>query len=74
LDVSSNILLRWLDCGGNQLTSLDLSYNNQLEQLEIREMPSLYKVCVWKIPFTAYVYNYHSPNVYFTMDCSGGRK
>jgi len=37
-------------------------------------MPSLYKVCVWKIPFTAYVYNYHSPNVYFTMDCSGGRK
>jgi len=41
--------------------------------LNIMYMPSLYKVCVWIIPFppagvTADID--YSPNVYFTMDCS----
>jgi len=37
-------------------------------------MPSLYKVCVWEMPFPPAfvdVYTENSPNVYFTTDCTG---
>jgi hypothetical protein len=40
-------------------------------------MPSLYKVCVWEMPFPpsypsyfVYVNKIDSPNVYFTTDCT----
>jgi hypothetical protein len=41
--------------------------------LTLVSMPSLYKVCVWKMPFPptgVTVDTNGSPNVYFTMDCS----
>jgi len=41
--------------------------------LELKDMPSLYKVCVWEMPFPpsgVEVFTSNSPNVYFTTDCS----
>jgi len=41
--------------------------------LYIQEMPSLYEVCVWVVPFPpdgVEVETRGSPNVYFTTDCS----
>jgi len=82
LDVSnqSDLLILW--CGGNQLTSLDVSNNSFLGQhvgytfscfLEIGDMPSLEKVCVWTMPFPPEGFLLcadGSPNAYFTTDCS----
>jgi len=62
-----------LQCGGNLLTSLDLSKNIAINYLTIKSMPSLYKVCVWTMPFPPVgveVDTTNSPNVYFTTDCS----
>jgi hypothetical protein len=71
-----NVLL----CGGNQLTSLDISNNGTLASqhnfyynLDIGNMPSLGKVCVWTMPFppgSIDLFMEGSPNVYFTLDCS----
>jgi hypothetical protein len=40
----------------------------------INDMPSLYEVCVWELPFpTEEIYDLDttgSPNVYFTTECS----
>jgi hypothetical protein len=33
-------------------------------------MPSLFKVCVWIIPFPVQAYTDGSPNIYYTTDCS----
>jgi len=44
-----------------------------LDNVYIKDMPSLYKVCVWEIPFPpdgVYIYATNSPNVYFTTDCN----
>ncbi len=65
--------LTYLSCAGNLLTSLDVSKNNALITLDISEMPSLYKVCVWSEPFPhegLWLYSDGSPNVFFTIDCS----
>jgi len=70
--------LEVLICKGNQLTSLDISNNHEFGSgwncnLDIRDMPSLTKVCVWVIPFPPEGLNLcsdGSPNVYFTTDCS----
>ena len=73
LDVSNNTALYWLSCTDNQLTTLDVSNNTALSWLHLTNMPSLYKVCVWEMPFpTAKVVvdTTDSPNVYFTTDCS----
>jgi len=62
-----------LECGGCKLTSLDISNNTSLRKLQLKDMPSLYKVCVWEIPFPPVgvkVDTTGSPNVYFTTDCS----
>jgi hypothetical protein len=68
-----------LKCGGNQLSRLDISNNPGLRlttwetTLDIRNMPTLYKVCVWTIPFPPegmQVDSTGSPNVYFTTECS----
>jgi Leucine-rich repeat (LRR) protein len=76
LDVSRNTILNFFDCSGNQLSSLDVSNNRNIWRLDIGEMPSLYKVCVWEMPFPQAfisVYKTNSPNVYFTTDCAGGK-
>jgi Leucine-rich repeat (LRR) protein len=79
LDVSNNTLLTKLLCSFNQLTSLDISNNNSIKELYISAMPSLYKVCVWEMPFPPTDAHYvhvdmtDSPNVYFTTDCTGGK-
>ena len=75
LDVSKNTALGVLICGSNQLSGLDISNNSYMIFLDIKEMPSLYEVCVWEMPFPPAgvdVYTDGSPNVYFTTECSGG--
>jgi len=73
LDVSNNETLGHLSCGDNQLTTLDVSNNTALVELHLDNMPSLYKVCVWEMPFPpagVVVNKKDSPNVYYTTDCS----
>jgi Leucine-rich repeat (LRR) protein len=82
LDVTQQSDLRVLSCGGNQMTSLDISNNSKLGNwalifvcdLEINNMPTLEKVCVWTMPFPTEDLRFcrleGSPNVYFTTDCS----
>jgi Leucine-rich repeat (LRR) protein len=73
LDVSKSTTLWYLDCANNQLTSLDVSNNRGLIQLLLSDMPTLYEVCVWEMPFPPEdieVNSARSPNVYFTTDCA----
>jgi len=73
LDVSNCIALKYLDCRWNKLTTLDLSKNTSLGEMSLGMMPSLYKVCVWAMPFPptgVITITFGSPNLYFTMDCS----
>ena len=73
IDVSNNIALLRLFCSYNQLTTLDVSNNTALSRLYLKDMPSLYKVCVWEMPFPPAgvdVDTTDSPNVYFTTDCN----
>ena len=72
LDISDCTALKSLDCEGNQLTSLDVSNNTALQLLYLGDMPTLYKVCVWEMPFPpggVRVYIAGSPNVQFNTDC-----
>jgi Leucine-rich repeat (LRR) protein len=46
LDVSNNTALVVLHCFSNQLTSLDISNNTSLNNIQIRDNPSLSEVCV----------------------------
>jgi len=66
-----------LYCGGNQLSNLDISNNDKIWRLKINDIPSLYKVCVWVVPFPPLIIfelnTTNSPNVYFTTDCAGGK-
>ena len=70
LDVSQNTALNLLDCSENQLTGLDVSANTKLYDLYLKKMPSLYEVCVWKLPIPFYAYTFGSPNVLFTTECN----
>jgi len=80
LDVSNNTVLKVLACSGNQFSDLDISYNNELGnysgefvEVDISQMPTLYKVCVWEMPFPpegVIVDTTGSPNIYFSTDCS----
>ena len=82
LDVSNNTALKGLGCSDNQLTSLNISKNIELLTgfampggLGLSNMPTLYEVCVWEIPFpppdrNGSVDTTGSPNVYFTTECS----
>ena len=72
-DLSTNIALQSLYCGTNQLTSLDVSVCIALEELNLSQMPTLYEVCVWEMPFPPAGISVDiedSPNVYFTTDCA----
>ena len=71
--IEAFVNLDTLNCGRNQLTSLDVSNNTLLDQLYLRDMPSLFEVCVWEIPFPPDGVNVNisnSPNVFFTTDCN----
>ena len=80
LDVSSCTSLSLLSCSSNKLTTLDVSNNTALgsgsnspPDLRISDMPTLFEVCVWTMPFPptgVLVDTTGSPNVYFTTDCS----
>ena len=73
LDISNNTDLEILGCRSNYFTTLDVSNNTALILLYLRNMPSLYQVCVWEMPFPpagVYVSTTGSPNVYFTTDCN----
>ena len=73
LDVSNNTALTELYCHDNQLTSLNLTNNTAINYLGLMSLPSLYKVCVWTMPFPpdgVTVATIDSPNVYFTMECN----
>ena len=75
LDVSNNPYLNYLECGSNLLDSLDISNNGMILSLIINNIPTLYKVCVWTIPFppgngSIYVDSEGSPNIYFTDECN----
>jgi hypothetical protein len=73
LDVSMNPGLLDLYCGGNKLTVLNITNNTSLRKLDIHNMPTLDKVCVWALPFPPsdlVVEATDSPNVYFSTDCS----
>ena len=73
LDFSVTPYLESLDCSLNRLTSLDLTHNIYIKGLSLNYMPTLFKVCVWKMPSPYYIYSLQtsgSPNVYFSTDCS----
>jgi hypothetical protein len=73
LDLSGNPYLEEIHCGGNKLTRLDITHNTYLKGIWLNDMPSLYKVCVWKMPFPVSIYVVEttgSPNVYYSTDCS----
>ena len=72
LDVSRCPLLRWLCCSFNPLASLDISKNVYCRGLILKEMPSLYEVCVWDpFPGLVNIDTTGSPNVCFQTDCNG---
>jgi hypothetical protein len=73
LELSNSPELKELLCSYNFLTSLDVRSCTSLELLELAYIPSLYKICVWTMPFPpagVSVNMSESPNVYFTMDCN----
>jgi Leucine-rich repeat (LRR) protein len=73
IDVSHQPDLIELICGGNLLSTCDVSGNPALEWLYLDNMPSLGEVCVWTTPFPPEGCNIDttdSPNVYFTTECS----
>jgi hypothetical protein len=73
--------LKLLACGNNKLSNLDISKNINLfsdmvlfdGHLDLSNMRTLYKVCVWEMPFPPTARNHvdteGSPNVIFTTDC-----
>jgi len=84
LDVSHNLDLIFLICGSNQLSNINISNNINLLSspflhlngiLDLSQMPTLYEVCVWEMPFPpedifGSVDTTDSPNVYFATDCA----
>jgi hypothetical protein len=81
-DLSHNMALCNLYCSNCNLTSLDISNNTSLGLvfpdhypciLDIGDMPSLEKVCVWILPFPLedfQICSEGSPDFYFTIDCN----
>ena len=73
LDLSNNILLQFLFCYSTLLTRLDISSNTALVFIDLSDIPTLFEVCVWEMPFppTGVEVNLtDSPNAYFTVDCA----
>lgn len=73
LNFNNNKGLTYLYCGGNLLTRLNVSINSSLQQLDLSNLPALYKVCIWISPFPSaglWVTTSGSPNAYFSTDCN----
>lgn len=58
-----------LQCAGNELISLNIKYSTGISYLDISNMPSLEKLCVWEIPFPVNLSAINSPNVTYTTNC-----
>jgi hypothetical protein len=57
------------------IRQLDISNNTKLTSICFSNMPNLYQVCVWTMPFPpegVEVDTSDSPNVYFTTECATG--
>lgn len=70
IDVSVNTELRKLSTCGNNLNSLDISKNKTLILLGIDNMPELYEVFVWQLPFPPdglRVLSGSSPNIQYIL-------
>jgi hypothetical protein len=75
LNVSRCKGLKRLLCSSSKLSSLNVSKNEYLKELNISNIPDLYQVCVWEMPFPpedVFVFTDGSPNVYFTTECTSG--
>ena len=73
LDVSHNAVLKSLSCGSTLITNLDLSRNDAIEVIDLSDIPTLYDVCVWVLPFPPegiQVITTGSPHINFMTDCS----
>jgi hypothetical protein len=75
------LLYKGVDTNGDSLishaeaeavTSLDISKSTSLKTLNIADMPTLYEVCVWTMPFPPEgvdVNTSGSPDIFFTDTC-----
>lgn len=70
---TSNITdLQEFYCSSSELRTLNIFQNTKLTILDISEIPSLSKVCVWIMPFPPQGVQLDftgSPSVYFTTEC-----
>jgi len=69
LDISDNVAIGTLP----NFSGFAFSYPVEIPDLDISNMPALYEVCVWEMPFPPagiLIDITGSPNVYFTTDCS----
>ncbi len=70
LDLTGCYSLKVLDSGGNQFSSLDMSDCENLGSINLQDMPNLYQVCVWELPFNSWkVVKDGSPNINFSIEC-----
>jgi Leucine-rich repeat (LRR) protein len=73
LDFASNPELGVLDCSNNPCASLDISGIAALNELILRDMPRLKKVCISGTTLPPAGFDFDtagSPNVHFTTECS----
>ncbi|GAG57221.1 unnamed protein product, partial [marine sediment metagenome] len=73
LDLSNCDALTYLDCKSNQLSFLNVSNNKELTTIRLGDMPTLFGVCVWIMPFPPEGVNVNtigSPNFYYTDECA----
>ena len=74
LDLSFNSSLETMISCGNRLTKLDISMLQHLKLIGVDNMPMLKEVCVWTLPFPpegVTVLQTYSPQIQFTLDCTG---
>lgn len=71
LDLSNNEALEELDVCKNLISTIHLCCNQALSRIQLSEMPSLEKVCVWTLPFPpagVYIDIADAPGITFCMD------
>ena len=71
VDLSNNLLLRYIWLSGNPISILDLTNNTLLHIAYLNNMQYLTQVCVTYRGFFKQITG--SPNVYFTGDCMGNQ-
>ena len=71
LDLSGNAYLKYINGNRNSLVQLDISQNTMLSTIYLKEMPSLFDVIVWELPFPpdgVEIDTTGSPNINFTIN------